>query len=55
MRYPLLAFLFVFVLLPFTVHAVLTGGARFEANGAMGEPNPVSSVRRPDEVHEHDF
>ena len=30
MRYPLWAFLFVFVLPPFTVHALLSGAARIE-------------------------
>ena len=30
MRYPLVAFLFVFVLGPYTAHAVLTGSARFQ-------------------------
>jgi len=30
MRYPLVAFLVVFVLGPYTAHAVLTGSARFQ-------------------------
>jgi hypothetical protein len=30
MRYPMLAFLFVFVLGPYTAHAMLTGGARIQ-------------------------
>lgn len=35
MRYPLVAFLFVFVLGPYTAHALLTGSARFEVEADM--------------------
>ncbi|MFD2648340.1 hypothetical protein ACFSX5_11110 [Devosia albogilva] len=34
MRYPLLAFLFVFVLGPYTAHALLTGAARIQPRDA---------------------
>ena len=36
MRYPLVAFLFVFVLGPYTAHAVLTGSARFQPQADDG-------------------
>lgn len=41
MRYPLLAFLFVFVIPPFTAHALLTGTA---AMGAKAESSQVSAT-----------
>jgi hypothetical protein len=36
MRYPLWAFLFVFVIPPFTAHALLAGGARVASQQAPG-------------------
>ncbi len=35
MRYPLVAFLFVFLLGPYTAHALLTGSARFQSKSAV--------------------
>lgn len=41
MRYPLLAFLFVFVIPPFTAHALLTGTASV---GAKTESSQISTI-----------
>ena len=35
MRYPLVAFLFVFLLGPYTAHALLTGSARFQPKAVV--------------------
>lgn len=38
MRYPLWAFLFVFMLPPFAAHALLTGGARVDTASVNHSP-----------------
>lgn len=37
MRYPLVAFLFVFVLGPYTAHAMLTGSARIQPKAGVSQ------------------